>query len=179
MNKHLYFVCPTDNLETVINNKFHQENYYLTSLGNSINFRPELINEINSLVEAKNITNITFVLSLNNRIISDALKSQNYNNIKGLKSFYDVITKEKYRSKALWLTSDIQVLIISYYLNLKTRKLKLLLNNWFRDEVKVKAKIYHKKDNTFNEVLNNILSLESFISNISGLCPSCGWLSPL
>ena len=165
MNKHLYFVCPTDNLETVINNKFHQENYYLTSLGNSINFRPELINEINSLLEAKNITNITFILSQNNLMILDALKSQYYNNTKGLKTFYNIITKEKNLSKTLWMTSDIQYLIIVYYLNLKIRELKLGLNNWFKDKVKVKAKIYNKKDNTFNEIHHNLLSLEQFILN--------------
>ena len=63
------------------------------------------------------------------------------------------------------MTSDIQYLIIVYYLNLKIRELKLVLNNWFKDKVKVKAKIYNKKDNTFNEIHHNLLALEHFKLN--------------
>mgnify|MGYP004137638051 CR=1 FL=1 len=69
MRKHLYFVCPTDHLETVINDHCYQENYYLTSLGNSVSFNSEFIGEINSLIEANRITEITFILSDNTSAI--------------------------------------------------------------------------------------------------------------
>lgn len=55
MQKHLYFICPTDHLETVINNTFKQENYYCNSLGNSIKFDSEMVGQINVLIETKNI----------------------------------------------------------------------------------------------------------------------------
>ena len=71
MSRHLYFVCPTDNLEKLIEEKYPQENYYLTSLGNSIKFSNDFIVEINGLIEAKGIEKVTFVLSKNNHFILD------------------------------------------------------------------------------------------------------------
>ena len=64
MGKHLYFVCPTDNLETVIENHFQNKNYFLSSLGNSLGFSFEVVEEINSLIENKGITEINFVLAI-------------------------------------------------------------------------------------------------------------------
>ena len=62
----LYFVCPTDCLERTLD-KNRQENYYVTSLGNSVIFSEEMVEKINSFIESKGIKEITFVLSNNNR----------------------------------------------------------------------------------------------------------------
>lgn len=165
MRKHLYFVCPTDHLEVVINNLFHQENYYLTSLGNSVTFNPGLVEEINSLIETKCITEITFVLSDNNQMIMDALKNQRFNKVKGLKRFYNAITRQKNCEEGVRQIVDIRIPIISYYLNLKIRELKLQLNNGLSDTVNVNAKIYTKHNHTFNKIPTNLLYLEHFRLN--------------
>jgi len=160
MRKHLYFICPTDHLETVIGNNFQQENYYLTSLGNSVTFNPTLIEEVNSLLESKRITEITFVLSDNNRFILDALKIQSFNDVRGLKNFYDIISEQKNHKEVLWQKFNVRIPIISYYLNLKIKELQLQLNNWLTDSVKVNAKIYNRQQNTFNEIHADLLHLE-------------------
>lgn len=165
MHRHLYFVCPTDHIETVINNHFPQDNYYLTSLGNSVNLNSCFIEEINLLMETKQINEITFVLSDNNKMILDALKSQDFKNVRGLKKFYDVIVEQKKRIKAIWLESDIQISIISYYLDLKIRELQTQLSNRSTDVVKISAKIYNGQKNVFNEIYPDIFSFNHFHLN--------------
>lgn len=165
MHKHLYFVCPADYLETVINNHFPQENYYLTSLGNSVNFNSRFIEEINSLVETKQITEITFILADDNNIVLDALISQDFKKVRGLKSFYDVIIEQKKRTKAVWRESDVQITIISYYLDLKIRELQAQFGNLFSNGVKISAKIYRRQKNIFNEIYPDIFSLNHFHLN--------------
>ena len=86
MQKNLYFLCPSENLEAVIEKSFPQENYFLSSLGNSISFSDDFILDINSLIESKGIGKITFILSNNNRFILDAMKNQEFNILKNLKS---------------------------------------------------------------------------------------------
>jgi hypothetical protein len=71
MNKHLYFICPTDHLETVIQKISQEKNYYLTSLGNSIDLDFETMGQINSLIESKKITQISFILSNNNHFFNE------------------------------------------------------------------------------------------------------------
>jgi len=165
MRKHLYFVCPTDHLETVINSNFQQENYFLTSLGNSVTFNPQLIEEINLFIATKRITEITFILSDTNKMITDALKSQTFNEVRGLKRFYDVITEQKKCTAIVWQTLDIKVPIISFCLNLKIKELKLRLNSSIRGGVKVNAKIYNSRKNTFNEIYADLLHLAYFSLN--------------
>lgn len=165
MQKHLYFVCPTDHLEAVINNKFRQENYYLTSLGNSITFDPELVDEINSIIESNAIREITFVLSDTNKMILDALKKQGFKDTRGLKKFHHLIAQQKEITESIWQTSDIHIPIISYYLNLKIKELRPHLNNWFADSVHVNAQIYNRQNDTFYETHFNLLSLQRFSLN--------------
>ena len=165
MYKQLYFVCPTDHLETVINNHFPQKNYYLTSLGSSFHFNCGFVEEINSLMETKEITEINFVLSDNNKLILDALKSQDFKNVRGLKRFYDVIIEKEKRTTAVWQTSDIQISIISYYLDLKKSELQSQLSNRFSDRIKISTKIYFRRKNVFNEIYPDIFSLNPFHLN--------------
>lgn len=165
MHRHLYFICPTDYIETVINNRFPQENNYLTSLGNSVNFNLCFVEEINLLIETKQITEITFVLSDNNKLIQDALKSQDFKNVKGLKSFYDAIIEQKKRTKTVWQASDIQISIISYFLDLKIRELQTQLSNRSIDGVKIRAKIYYRQKDVFHEIYPDIFSLNHFHLN--------------
>ena len=91
MLKHLYFTCPTDHLETTINKSFEHENYFLSTLGNSVSFSSEFVNEISSFIKANSINKITFILSDNNRIIRDDAKSDKYNNKIEVKNFLKLI----------------------------------------------------------------------------------------
>ena len=165
MKRHLFFVCPTDYLETVINKHFHQENYFITSLGNSISFNSQVIEEINTLVEAKSIAEISFVLSDNNKIIMDALKSENFDSFKGLESFYDRISAQTKRTDILKHVFHNETPFIGNYLNFKVQGLIPQLNNWLSDKVKVNAKIYQRQTNIFKETYTELIHLGNFCLN--------------
>lgn len=165
MRKHLYFICPTDHLENIIQKNLSKDNYFITSLGNSISFGPDLIEEINSLIRSRNIEEITFVLSDNNKFFKDALENQRFNNIRSLKQFYNFILNEKIRSNKIWEKSDIRSLIIAYYLNLKSKELELLISDPLFNPINLSAKIYKRQKNIFNEVHADLFSLDSFSLN--------------
>lgn len=162
MRRHLFFICPTDHLETIIDKHFHEENYYITSLGNSVNFNPQLIEEINALVEAKSITEISFVLSDNNKIIMDALKSEDFKSIRGLESFYHRISAHKKGTEVLRHVFHSEIPLITQCLTFKVQALKPQLNNWFADKVKVNAKIYKRQTNVFKEANADLIHLDLF-----------------
>lgn len=165
MQSHLFFVCPTDHLETVIDKHFHEDNYYITSLGNSVNFNSPVSEEINALVEAKSIAEISFVLSDNNKIMMDALESENFKSIRGLENFYDKTSEPKKRTEVLRRAFHTEIPLITHYLNLKVQGLKPQLNNWFSDKVKVNAKIYLRQTNLFKEANVDLIHLEHFYLN--------------
>ena len=165
MERHLFFICPTDHLETVIAKHFRQENYYITSLGNSVDFNPQLIEEINELIEAKSISEISFILSDNNKIIMDVLKSEDLKSIRGLESFYHRISEHKRRTEVLRSLFYSERPLITQYLTLKVQALKPQLNSWFADKVKVNATIYKRQTNVFKEANADLIYLDHFCLN--------------
>jgi len=160
VKKHLYFICPTDYLEVVIDGTFEQENYYITSLGNSITFDRETVAAIHKLVETKNITEITFVLSDNNPIVMDGLNDQDFVNVWGLDVFYREIAKLEVRAELLWQTSNLNGRVFAYYLNKRTEELRAKLNNGWCDHIAINAKIYSSQRNLFNEPRNKFFYQE-------------------
>ncbi|MBQ4821850.1 hypothetical protein [Aquimarina sp. MMG016] len=165
MQKRLYFICPTDHLESVINKAFKQENYYCTSLGNSIRFTSEMVGQINALITTKEIKEITFVLSSNNHIITDALKNHDFMNIRGLANFYNEIHKQKLHSEVLWQTNHRQFLILSYYLNMKIKELHFELSNLSCIPVKINGKIYSREENVFKNIYSDLICIEKHYVN--------------
>lgn len=159
MNKLLYFTCPTDRLELVINSKFKQENYYFTSLGNSTLFDDDLLKQLKKIILSKEINKISFVLSNDNQILADALGSQNYSTISGLNSFYCQIKIYKENAKALWQERYKQLLVLSYHLNNKINELKSGLNNMFTNELLINGKIYNRQKNVFCNIHSELLCL--------------------
>lgn len=55
-------------------------------------FNEEIVSKIDILIKRFKITEIIFVLASNNRIINDALKDQEFSNIKVLRPLYKEIT---------------------------------------------------------------------------------------
>ena len=165
MKKHLFFICPTDYLETVINKVFRQENYFFTSLGNSIIFDAETMAEINGLIETKNITEITFVLSDNNVIVMDALRNRDFSNLTGLEGFYHEIVEHRELSEVLWQVSNLQHPVFSHYMNAKIKELQAKISSWMIDQISFNCKLYDVKRNTFTEMYSNLLYAKCFSLN--------------
>ncbi len=162
---HLYFVCPTDNMETLVNNNFDQDNYYVTSLGNSIPFDMSLIEEISALIEVKRIRNITFVLSNENRLLIDAIEHQTYTGLQGLDDFYSLIGRYTKDFTKMWRTNDLHTQVLSFYLDMKTNELRSKLNSWLANELTIDAKIYDTQSHIFNNISVNRHQLQPFNLN--------------
>ena len=99
MIKRLYLLCPTDCLEPVINSTFKQENYFYFSLGNSFIVENNTIESIKKIVKDHHIQEISFVLSNKNHIVIDALGTQDFLNMRGLRSLYNQLIKQKKHSE--------------------------------------------------------------------------------
>ncbi|WP_298879832.1 hypothetical protein [uncultured Polaribacter sp.] len=160
MQKCFYLICPTDFLENTINKKFNFENYFYSSLGNSFNYDCKTITYIKNLIEKHNIKEIYFVLSLDNKIILDAIGKQRFSNIKVLGNFYNEIIKEEGQSKKLFQERNSQFSILSYYLNKKIKELKTQLVNTSNLSIKIGGKIYNKDKNTFTNIYSDLVCLK-------------------
>ena len=161
----LYFICPTDSLEPIINDTFTSGSYYYTSLGNSITFDKHVMRQIKKLIRTKKIQEIYFVLSNDNRILLDALGNQNFSDITGLNDFYTQIIQQKKDSETSWQGQNHQSLILSNHLNNKIKELKLELSGSMADRLKIGGKIYHKKENIFSDTYHNLIAMECFSLN--------------
>lgn len=165
MQKCLYLLCPTDCLESVINSNFENENYFYTSLGNSVVFTPYTIQHIKKLITKRKIKNIYFVLSDNNNIVLDALGKQNYSKLRGLNNFYTKITAQKKHTEILWQNDSNRLAIISYYLNRKIKELHFELINSVSHPVKIGGKIYDRFENTFKNIHSTLVCIEKHYLN--------------
>lgn len=165
MHKCLYFLCPTDCLEFIINDTFKYDNYFYTSLGNSFVFDFETLIYLKKMVEKHHIEEIYFVLSMDNIIVLDALGDQCFSKIIGLKKFYNEIEKHNKRSKVITLSGNSQLSVISYYLNKKIKLLQLQLNNLSNKSIKIKGKIYNRDQDIFTNILPDLVCLEKYHLN--------------
>ena len=160
----LYFICPTDNIESIINSKLNDNNFYITSLANSITFNYNFIKELYSIIESKKISEITFVLSDDNRLINDALENKENKNIRSLDHLNLKIYSHKNFFKKESTISKIRQDIISYLLNQKKNELKNITDS-LGLKLDINAKVYNKEVNEFTKVKSKLLNLESFNLN--------------
>ncbi len=165
MRKHLYFVCPTDNLENIIDGESKQENYYCTSLGNSIALDTDTLGQLGLLLESKNIEKMSFILASDNRIVSDALEKQNFLEVEGLRSFYSQILRQKNHAEVSWQTYDYRFLLLSYHLNNKIRELRKGLRNLTHLPLTIDGWIYDRRERRFSEIYFDSVCMESFALN--------------
>jgi len=165
MKKHLYFICPTDCLETIINSTFRDENYYCTSLGNSITFDRMTVGQIKNLLAEHRISECTFVLSSHNRIVADALGNQDYTIISELINFYNQITDQRTHLEMSWKKGNTELMILSNHLNAKIRELKHNLDQVASFQPKLSAKIYDRQKQVFIDTYSDLIRNERFALN--------------
>ena len=160
MHKCFYLICPTDCLEHTINMKFKHDNYFYGSLGNSFSCDCKTIDYIRNFIKKHNIKEIYFVLSIDNKIVLDALGAKESSNIESLHNFYNDIKNQKERSNVSFKEKDNQFTMLSFYLNNKIKELEFLLCNLSNRTIKIGAKIYHKKQDAFTKIYSDLVCLE-------------------
>lgn len=157
MRRYLHFICPSDYLESLIQAACEGEHYFFTSLGNSLIFNQELVKEIEALIGSKNIGEVSFILSDDNQIVSDALGKQDYWEVEGIMDFYAQIIREKEHTGELWQTGNHSLLLSSCYLNNKIKELKAALDASLIDQLHIKAKIYKRQEGMFRDVYPDVI----------------------
>lgn len=158
MPKRLFFICPTDHLETYLNNKFTEESFYYTSLGNSVKFKENTVQEINNLIIKKGIDEITFVLSNENKIVNTFLHSPFLHNSSSLFKFGSILKYHQTKMNKLWKAGDSQSPVLSNLLKSKIQALQPHINKWIVDDIKINAKIYYKKDQTLCDINTDLFN---------------------
>ncbi len=165
MKKHLFFICPTDHLEGIINRRFKQENYFLTSLGNSLQLEYDSVNEIQELILRRNITEISFVLAHDNRFVLDALHHAELARVSGMGNFYHSMSKLHRKTKIVWQPGNFRTLTLSHLLVDQIKALKSRLKYQLNDRIQMDAKIYDRSKNQFNDAAPELYHLERFCLN--------------
>ncbi len=151
MKKYLHFICPTDGLELCIKNELDGEHYFLSSLGNSMRFDEDVIEEIEELVITHDIDEICFVLSDNNQPTLEVISGPNFSTMTGLGHFRvrDMGRKEK---SLLQQAGHQQFLIASYHLREKV----IAFENAFSKELlallPVSGKVYNRHEGSFCDI---------------------------
>ncbi|MEM7373681.1 MAG: hypothetical protein AAF587_33970 [Bacteroidota bacterium] len=156
----LFFICPTDFLESIIDSTSGQEKYYFSSLGNSVAFDANAIEEIKKIITEKGIREISFVLANDNCIVSDALGNQEFSEIIGLHRFYHALNKNKKRTDVSWRRSNRKHLLLSYHLNNKIKDLKHGLTDLSMDQITISGKIYHREQNSFVDIYSELICFD-------------------
>jgi len=165
MKNCLYFICPTDGLETLIEETFQEENYFFSSLGNSIHFGKEGLRQTEELIYTKKIEEISFVLSDDNHIVLDALGKQDFSKIPGLTRFYDQVIGQKKQLTMFWQTWNSTSLLLSYFLNHKIKELENGLRGLIAEPPIIKGKLYKKKENLFDNIYSDLICQDDFCLN--------------
>lgn len=153
--KRLFFICPTDCMEVVINNAFDGDNYFVSSLGNSLSLDASQLEEISALIETEGIKEVHFVLSYDNRVLHDAFGEQQFSGIGELNRFYHEIANQSMHSVLLWQTNSRRKAALLSHLNTKAKELHSKLNSWLSDTIRFGTKVYDRDSGCFCEVPNN------------------------
>ncbi|CAL2091132.1 hypothetical protein [Tenacibaculum sp. 190524A05c] len=152
MQKCLYFICPTDALESVINNSFNSENYYYTSLGNSINLNDRVIASLEDLIVDKRISEISIIIANDNRIIRDAVEDKSFSELNGLDGFYETIEIQRNFLNVFWQINTGKDTLLNNFIRNKIKEIQDVLNKLFLNPVKVSGKIYQKRESIFTDI---------------------------
>ncbi len=119
-----------------------------------------MVEQLMELLTTKDISQVSFVLSDDNSIVSDALGNHEFCEITGLRHFYQEIARQKQRSRVLWQSHHLQFSVLSNYLNQKIKELKLALGDRCTDHLKINGKIYLTQRKAFSDIYTDWICKE-------------------
>jgi len=154
----LNFVCPTDHLETIIDQSFDHLNFYCTSLGNCLKIDAGFIASLISIINKNKIGFVYFILSDQNEIIKDAIQNRNYSDIRGLSKLSIRLEGLSEKSREIWDTEELYSLIVSNHLNLMIKELAFNLKDKTAQNIVIQGKIYQHDTATFSNVFPDTVS---------------------
>ena len=162
---HLHFVCPTDHLEAVIESHFDGDHYFVSSLGNTIDFNLKFANYLSKLIETKGITEISFVLAEDNLVLHNIEKIETFRGLRGLHTFYGSILKSEIHAKEIGHEFRSKLPKVYDCLCLKVQEFNTQVSKRCCKTVHVTAKVYHRQSNIFKEVSSHMLLIKHICLN--------------
>lgn len=165
MQNCLYMICPSDNIEPVIYNRFSGHKYFYTSLGNAVVFDSDTARQLSTLIEDKSISQIVFILSEDNQIVLDAFDKQKFIDVQGLKKAYHRLEEHQEQTHSSWKLYNEHEMILSYHLNEKIEELNILLHKCLDQVPCIKGMIYSKSYHAFKEIHSELVCVHSSILN--------------
>lgn len=166
MQNRLFFICPTDRLEPIINSAFNGVNYFYSSLGNSVGFDYHTMQYLEQMIEKNNIREIFFVLAYDNAILLDAIGARKYECIYGMSDFYENINIQNNNAVVLSLIHKNLFTILSSHLSRQIKELKQHSPQILENKIYLEGLILNKTDLVFQkQSCSNIIWLEDFHLN--------------
>lgn len=165
MEPQLYFICPTDHLEHIINDQLGGVNYFYFSLGNSLGFDVETLEQLSSFLNEKRIENISFVLSDSNQLVLDAIQRQGGVQFKGLENLYDGIRREKVLSSSLWKGKSLEIALVAQYLKSRVKDLESKFSETLNADLNITALLYDSKNKQFKSLYSDFIYTECIRMN--------------
>lgn len=161
MHKCLYMICPTDKLESVIFHRFEGQKYFYSSLGNSVVLDKITLRQITALIQTEGINEISFVLSEDNLIVRDAVRTQKFSDIGGLKKLYNSIEQQKNQTIHPWQTCNQYAEFLSYYLTQRIEELQSRLQDFALNQPTIHAKLYSPDEDRFRAVYSDMFRVDT------------------
>lgn len=164
MMTRLFLICPTDFLETKLNKMFKGENYFLTSLANSIDFGSENIGQIKKLLIEKNVEEIIVVIRSDNNLVKENHLLKACINNKALSNILKNSNQCNRFINHFKRSEDTQMLFNSCLLNNKVQALQ----NELKDldlSISVDPLIYNSSDEKLDKTIHPVLTSYLIHSN--------------
>lgn len=165
MQKSLYFVCPTDCMETIITKTFDKEQFFYATLGNCLSLDIDTLTGLKDCIEREQITSVCFVLADDNKIIKEATEGQLFSEIKVLRDLCAELTKQSRHCNLLCEKKNAYIAVLSYYLNKRIEMFNNSISFFLKHPVKLHAKIYQRRKARFINTYHSLFFIENYVLN--------------
>ena len=164
MAKHLFLICPLDFLEFEIRKNYKDKCFFYSSLGNSISYNNQTIDELIDLIKNEEISLVSMVMSNENEIISNSLKKAKILSVGTKKQYQHQIIGYETVVNEIWEKCDVKSVLTARYLEDKIMELKDELKK-FDFNLEMNPVLYDRKSNTFSNVTEHYTKIQTFHLN--------------
>ena len=115
-------------------------------------FDQETTAQLEEILVAKKIKQISFVLSDDNLILSNAMNAQSIDTIEVMQQYYGEVDEECAIAVELWKECDFKNVILRNFLSRKMEDLNNSLKSFDRNQIELGAMIYSRENNNFTNI---------------------------
>ncbi|MEM7161199.1 MAG: hypothetical protein AAF487_02050 [Bacteroidota bacterium] len=165
MRKKLYFICPTDHLEMEIDRITRVENFYFSSLANSIYLDQETVGQLSDLIETHQIQEINLVLSDENLFWKDDLSFLEATKTKGIIEASKQTKSKRKELRKHFEAEHLNDIVLKHFLKAKQKEMQSRLPKWISASLIFKSFLYVKQKRSLERIRFDRLELLKFSLN--------------